>query len=137
MALKSGWFCYNASMFFSGTLRLRNLLVGVFALGFVWLAFTCVHNTNPVDHSSDGSMTCDMSTIVSLVTTTQDSAVLLLLLILGGFGFGLMVSNYPQSITNALKVWCRTAVVWVIISAFSHLLEMFRKGVIHPKLYRF
>lgn len=122
-------------MFLSKSSRLQKFLVGAFTLFFAWLVFTCIHNANPVDHSNDGSMSCDMSTVVSQVACTQDSSILLLLTILGGFGFIWIASGYPQQIPNVLYIRYLLPVNRIKRPAFSPLLEMFRKGIIHPKLY--
>lgn len=122
-------------MFLNKTPRIQKWLVGAFALLFVWMVFTCVHNANPADHSKDVAVSCDLSTVVAQVTCTQDSLTFLLLTLLVGLGFAWTASGYPRKLTNVLFIKHWLPAVWINRPAFSPLLEMFRKGIIHPKLY--
>jgi hypothetical protein len=120
-------------MFLRKTSQLKKIFIGAFALIFVWMIFTCIHYANPVDHSNDASVSCDFSTVVSQVTCTQDSLIFLLLTLLVGFAW--VASGYPRKLTNVLFIKYWLPAVWINRPASSPLLEMFRKGIIHPKLY--
>lgn len=127
-------------MFLSKSSRLQKFLVGAFMLIFAWLALTCIHTTYSLDHSF-ASMSCDISAGMSHVTCTQGSSLVLLFTVLVGvgvgIGFALRASNYPSRLTSTANVVHLIPVAWIKRPAFSPLLEMFRKGIMHPKLYSF
>ncbi len=124
-------------MFLSKNSRLKKWSVAALSLFFVWMVFICAHNANPADHSNDVSVNCDMSTVVSQVTCTKDSSVLLALTVIFSLGFAWTATGYPRHNLHILHFWYVFPITFINRPIFSLVLEMFRRGITHPKLYSF